>query len=56
MPQPDTDDEVIPGEGTRYIGVECATTIRAVKRKWGYEYEGDLSVLNGVAYSIRVDY
>lgn len=45
-----------PGEGTWYFSVECSTTVSAVKRTWGYEYAGDLSVLNGAAYSIRVDY
>jgi len=34
--------------GTWYIGVECATTINTA----GQIYYGDLSVLNGVAYSI----
>jgi hypothetical protein len=45
-----------PGQGTWYIGVECATTVNAEKSTWGFEYYGDLSVLNGVAYSITASW
>ncbi len=41
-----------PTAGTWYIGVECATTVTAEKVSWGYEYYGNLDVLNGVSYSI----
>lgn len=43
-----------PGSGTWYIGVECATTVVATKGKTGYVYSGNLEVLNGVEYSIKV--
>lgn len=43
-----------PGSGTWYIGVECATTVVATKGKTGYVYSGDLKVLNGVEYSVKV--
>jgi hypothetical protein len=42
--------------GTWYIGVECATTVTATKRTSGYEYTGNLGVLNGVKYSIKADW
>jgi glutamine amidotransferase-like uncharacterized protein len=45
-----------PAQGTWYIGVECANTVTAEKYNWGYEYSGDLSVLNGVAYSITASW
>lgn len=41
-----------PSAGTWYIGVECATTVTTEKVSWGYEYYGNLDVLNGVAYNI----
>lgn len=45
-----------PVEGTWYIGIQCATTVTAMKQTWGYDYTGDLSVLNGVAYSITASW
>lgn len=45
-----------PAAGTWYIGVECATTVTAEKYSWGYDYSGDLSVLNGVSYSITASW
>lgn len=42
-------------EGIWYIGVECASTIIEKKHSWGYTYEGNISLLNGIAYSILVD-
>jgi hypothetical protein len=45
-----------PASGTWYIGVECATTVTSEKNKWGYNYTGNLGVLNGVAYSIKADW
>lgn len=42
--------------GTWYIGVECNTTVEAVKTEWGYEYTGKVEVLNGVPYSIKIDW
>lgn len=47
-------DSGIPGR--LYIGVECATTVSAAKVMWGYEYSGQLSVLNGVEYSITANW
>lgn len=42
--------------GTWYIGVECNTTVETVKTEWGYEYTGKVEVLNGVPYSIKIDW
>ncbi len=42
--------------GTWYVAVECATTVETVLTKWGHQYEGDLSVLNGVPYTISVNW
>ncbi|MBN1609060.1 MAG: hypothetical protein JW940_20700 [Polyangiaceae bacterium] len=42
-----------PEPGTWYIGVECATTVVATKNTDGYDYSGDLEVLDGVEYSIE---
>jgi hypothetical protein len=39
--------------GTWYVGVECATTVTATKTTHGYDYSGNLSVLNGVKYTIK---
>lgn len=41
-----------PKPGTWYVGVECATTVKAEKLSWGYIYSSGMEVLNGVAYSI----
>lgn len=43
-------------KGEWYIGVECNTTVDVVKREWGYEYTGKTDVLNGVPYSIVVNW
>lgn len=42
-----------PQSGTWYVGVECATTVTATKTSHGYDYSGNLAVLNGVKYSIK---
>jgi glutamine amidotransferase-like uncharacterized protein len=42
-----------PSEGAWFIAVECATTVYAEKQTWGYDYSGNVSVLNGVEYSIE---
>lgn len=42
--------------GTWYIGVECATTVDEKKTDYGVEYTGNLEVLNGIPYSITVDW
>ena len=42
--------------GTWFVGVECATTIGTINRDWGYEYTGNLDVLNGVSYSITASW
>lgn len=45
-----------PEGGIWYIAVECDTTVEAVKTEWGYEYKGKVEVLNGVPYSVKVDW
>ncbi len=40
--------------GKWYIAVECASTVEVVNSQWGELYSGDLSVLNGVPYSIKI--
>jgi len=42
--------------GKWYISVECATTVEATNSQWGEIYTGNLSVLNGVPYTIQVDW
>jgi hypothetical protein len=42
-----------PDAGTWYVGVECATTVTATKTSQGYDYSGNLAVLNGVKYSVK---
>ncbi len=42
--------------GTWYIGVECNTTVQTVETEWGYAYTGKTGVLNGVPYSILVEW
>ncbi len=42
--------------GEWYIGVECDTTVETTQEKWGVSYSGNVGVLNGVAYSIVVDW
>jgi hypothetical protein len=45
-----------PESGTWYIGVECATTVTATKTSHGYDYSGNLAVLNGVKYTIKASW
>ncbi|MFA5713134.1 MAG: BPL-N domain-containing protein [Bacteroidales bacterium] len=42
--------------GVWYIGVECDTTVESRQEEWGWSYTGDLSVLNGVPYTIKVEW
>jgi len=42
--------------GTWYLSVECSSTVEIVKTEWGYEYIGNTSILNGVPYSILVNW
>ena len=43
-------------EGVWYISAYCATAVKGKKADWGTEYIGDLGVLNGVPYTIKVDW
>ena len=45
-----------PKPGKYYISVFCATTVTATTGKFGVEYSGRTDVLNGVPYTIRVDF
>jgi hypothetical protein len=45
-----------PEPGTWYVGVECATTVTATKTSHGYDYSGNLAVLNGVKYTIKASW
>lgn len=42
--------------GNWYISVLCATTIEHQYTEWGSKYVGNVSVLNGVSYSIKIDW
>jgi glutamine amidotransferase-like uncharacterized protein len=42
--------------GHYYVSVECETTVDATKEIWGYAYNNNLEVLNGIAYTIEADY
>ncbi|MCF0164066.1 MAG: hypothetical protein HUJ92_02195 [Bacteroidales bacterium] len=42
--------------GEWYIAVECNSTVETIITKWGVEYVGDTTVLNGVPYSIKIDW
>jgi hypothetical protein len=42
--------------GYWYISVECDTTIDVIPHSWGYEYTGNLAVLNGIPYSILAEW
>ena len=42
--------------GVWYIGVECTSTVEVINSKWGELYSGDLSVLNGLPYSIMISW
>ncbi|MBE0675936.1 MAG: hypothetical protein IH591_14865 [Bacteroidales bacterium] len=43
-------------EGVWYIAVECQTTVETVKTDYGVSYTGQTDVLNGVPYTIKVDW
>lgn len=45
-----------PKPGRYYVSVFCATTVTAAIGKYGVEYSGRTDVLNGVPYTIRVDF
>jgi hypothetical protein len=42
--------------GTYYISVECDTTVATTLQNWGYAYTGNIAILNGISYSIRLDW
>lgn len=42
--------------GVWYIGVTCDTTVETSIGPWGIQYSGNTTVLNGVPYSIKVDW
>jgi hypothetical protein len=41
-----------PDAGIWFISVECASTVTATPVSWGYEYSGNLAVLDGLSYMI----
>ncbi len=45
-----------PKAGKWYVSVFCETTVTAVEGKYGTTYQGRTDVLNGVPYSIKVDF
>ncbi len=45
-----------PKAGKWYVSVLCETTVTTATGKYGTEYSGRTDVLNGVPYSIQVDY
>ena len=45
-----------PKSGRWYISVFCETTVLSSTGKYGTSYSGRVGVLNGVPYSIRVEY
>ncbi len=45
-----------PKAGKWYVSVLCETTVTATTEKYGTVYSGRTDVLNGVPYSIQVDY
>lgn len=45
-----------PKSGAWYVSVHCKSTVESKVGNLGTEYEGDLSVLNGVPYKISVRY
>ena len=45
-----------PKPGKYYISVFCATTVTSVMGKYGVEYTGRTDVLNGVPYTIQVNF
>lgn len=42
--------------GEWYLSVECDTTVETLPTRWGFDYVGDTTVLNGVPYSISVSW
>ncbi len=42
--------------GWWYVGVKCNTTVTISETDWGQEYTGRTDVLNGVPYSIKVNW
>lgn len=42
--------------GNYYVSVECETTVDVSQLSWGFEYINNLDVLNGIAYSIKIDF
>jgi len=45
-----------PAAGTWYIGVKGVDTVTTQLEEWGQDYVGDLTVLNGVPYTIVADW
>ena len=45
-----------PKPGKYYISVFCATTVTAQMGKYGVEYSGRTDVLNGVPYTLQVNF
>jgi len=45
-----------PSPGIWYVAVECRTTVQTILRSWGYDYSGQIAVLNGVAYTLAVNW
>ena len=45
-----------PKPGKYWIAVFCATTVTSTMGKYGVEYSGRTDVLNGVPYTIQVDF
>jgi len=45
-----------PESGTWYVSVFCDTSVDAIQTKYGVQYTGRVDVLNGVPYTIRIDY
>ena len=45
-----------PKPGRYYVSVFCATTVTAAMGKYGVEYSGRTDVLNGVPYTLKVDF
>ena len=41
--------------GTYFVSVELDSTVSTIQKSWGEEYTGNLSVLNGISYSIQLD-
>ena len=45
-----------PKPGKYYLSVFCATTVDSTMGKYGVEYSGRMDVLNGVPYTIQVNF